>query len=76
MEYFDIYKLVFRQGMVRNGTKENHVLPIVITKYEQFCSDLVNQKSNEDLEQLYMAADLALRFWLRNPDIDLYSSPE
>ena len=71
MEYFEMYKLVFRQGMVRNVTKENHVLPIVIVKYEQFCSDLVNQMSGEDLEPLYEAADLALRFWLDSPDSDI-----
>ena len=73
MENEEKYKLVFRQGLVINKTKENHVLPIVVANYKLFCERLISENTNADLEQLYRAAAYGLRVLIQNP---LDSIPE
>jgi hypothetical protein len=71
MDNEEKYKLIFRHGMAKNKTKENHILPAVVKKYEIYCSDLVNENANSDLEPLYILAAMGLRFLLSNPGMDI-----
>jgi len=72
----ELLNLVYRKGFAKLGTKESLVLPYVVTRYKEYCKQIINENSTLDLALLVQMASIYLHFLLQNPEIKIHVDKE
>ena len=67
----DIFKEVFKCGILKMRLRENDLTPLTLDKYKAFCHKIIHDNPQSTSASLCTTANLGLRFFIEFPEKNL-----